>query len=138
MHLNRVYPVSSKEPVLVVHMKCHTKPKPLLSSRIDTDMYFSGQHFLKLKNPSDLLLVVPAALCTVTNRTMPCWSIYLWYEIKLKCLHHSWPIQLQKMNTNQHNEIKKCTNLSVCIRADYSLQVLIDLFLKETPVFSGC
>lgn len=56
MHLNRFYPVSSKEPVLVVHMKCHTRPKPLLSSRIDTDMYFSDQHFLKIKNPSTLLL----------------------------------------------------------------------------------
>lgn len=56
MHLNRFYPVSSKEPVLVVHMKCHTGQKPLLSSRIDTDMHFSAQHFLKLKNPSTLPL----------------------------------------------------------------------------------
>lgn len=34
------------------------------------------------------------------------------------------------MNINQHNEMKNVTNLSDCIRADYSLQVLTDLFLK--------
>lgn len=130
MHLNRFYPVSSKEPVLVVHMKCHTGQKPLLSSRIDTDMHFSAQHFLKLKNPSTLLLFHFCSTVYSDNRMMPCWPNYLWYEIKLQYLHHSWPIWLQKTNINQHNEMKNVTNLSDCISADYSLQVLTDLFLK--------
>jgi len=55
MCLNRFYPVSAKEPVLVVCMKCHTGLEPLSRSGINTDMYFSVQHLLQFKNPSPLL-----------------------------------------------------------------------------------
>lgn len=55
MRLNRFYPVSTKEPGFVVCMKCHTGHEPLLSSRIDVDIYVSAQHLLKLKSPSPLL-----------------------------------------------------------------------------------
>lgn len=50
MCLNRFYPVSIKEPVLAVCMKCHTGQELLLSAR----MYFSAQHLLKLENLSPL------------------------------------------------------------------------------------
>lgn len=85
MLLNRFYPVSSKEPVLVVHMKCHARPQPILSSRIGTDMSFSAQHFTKLKNPSTLLLFCfcSAVYIGKQNDALLAHSPLVWNHIKI-------------------------------------------------------
>lgn len=85
MHLNRFYPVSTKEPVLAVYMKCHTGHEPLSSSRINIDMYFSAQHLLKLKNPSPLLCFhfCSAVYSDIRNDALLAQLLLVWNQITI-------------------------------------------------------